>query len=48
MDLAILMLIAIVICFVVILAISWPNKNAGLVAAAIGLVCSLILLFKPV
>jgi hypothetical protein len=48
MELGILMLIAIVICFVVILATSWPNKNAGLVAAAIGLVCSLILLFKPV
>jgi len=48
MDLAILLLIVIVICFVVGLVTGWPTRNAGLVAAAIGLVCSLILLFKPV
>ena len=48
MDTFTLLLIAIVICFVVVLAISWPRGyNAGTIAAAIGLVISLVLLFKP-
>ena len=48
MDVAMLLLIVIVVCFGVCLAVGWPNRNAGTVAAAIGLILSLILLFKPV
>jgi hypothetical protein len=49
MDIGILLLIVIVICFVVNLVTGWPKGyNPGTVASAIGLVLSLVLLFKPV
>jgi len=48
MDLAIILLIAIIACFVVCLVTSWPRGyNAGTIASALGLVFALIILFKP-
>ena len=48
MNITMLMIIAIAVCFIICLASSWPRGySSTTIASAVGLLLTLILLFNP-